>query len=128
MTAEHDAPTLASLVAASTLRTVRIAAWRDLDDPEAGGSELHCDEVATRWAAAGLDVELRTSMVAGAARETTRHGYRVVRWGGRYVVFPQVISEAFRFPELRADGVVDVWNGMPFFSPLWAKGRRLTIL
>jgi glycosyltransferase involved in cell wall biosynthesis len=123
-----EGASLEALVEASTLRTVRICAWRDLDDPEAGGSELHCDAFATRWAAAGLDVELRTSMVAGAARETTRHGYRVVRWGGRYLVFPQVISEAFRFPELRADGVVDVWNGMPFFSPLWARGRRLTVL
>ncbi len=128
MDAGDGGATLDELVAASTLRTIRIVAWRDLDDPEAGGSELHCDRFATRWAAAGLDVELRTSMVAGAARETARNGYKVVRWGGRYMVFPQVVSEAFRFPELRADGVVDIWNGMPFFSPLWAKGKRLTVL
>jgi glycosyltransferase involved in cell wall biosynthesis len=119
---------LAAAVAASPLRSVRIVAWRDLDDPEAGGSELHADRVASLWADAGLDVELRTSMVAGEARETTRHGYRVVRWGGRYQVFPQVISEAYRFPKLRADAVVDIWNGMPFFSPIWQRGPRLCLL
>jgi hypothetical protein len=109
---------LEALVAASPIRSVRIVAWRDLADPEAGGSELHADRVATQWAAAGLDVELRTSMVAGEAREVDRSGYRVVRWGGRYQVFPQVASEAYRFRARRPDAVVDVWNGMPFFSPL----------
>jgi glycosyltransferase involved in cell wall biosynthesis len=119
---------LETLVAASPIHRVRIVAWRDLEDPEAGGSELHADRVASHWAAAGLDVELRTSMVAGEARETTRHGYRVVRWGGRYQVFPQVASEAYRFRAQRPDAVVDIWNGMPFFSPLWFRGPRLAVL
>ena len=119
---------LEAAVAASSIRRVRIVAWRDLEDPEAGGSELHADRVAAHWAAAGLDVELRTSMVAGEARETTRNGYRVVRWGGRYQVFPQVASEAYRFRARRPDAVVDVWNGMPFFSPVWFHGPRLAVL
>jgi glycosyltransferase involved in cell wall biosynthesis len=119
---------LAELVGASAIRRIRIVAWRDLEDPEAGGSELHADRVAARWADAGLDVELRTSMVAGEAREITRNGYRVVRWGGRYQVFPQVASEAYRFRAQRADAVVDIWNGMPFFSPVWFQGPRLCVL
>jgi glycosyltransferase involved in cell wall biosynthesis len=119
---------LEALLADSPIRRVRIVAWRDLADPEAGGSELHADRVATHWADAGLDVELRTSMVAGEARETTRNGYRVVRWGGRYQVFPQVASEAYRFRAQRPDAVVDVWNGVPFFSPLWFHGPRLAVL
>ena len=123
---QHD--DLDGLVAHSSIRRIRMVAWRDLDDPEAGGSELHADRVATRWAEAGLDVELRTSMVAGEAREAERNGYRVVRWGGRYQVFPQVVSEAYRFRAARADAVVDIWNGMPFFSPVWFHGPRLTVL
>ena len=122
------APDLAALVEGSAIRRVRMVAWRDLDDSEAGGSELHADRVASRWAAAGLDVELRTSMVAGEAREIDRNGYRVVRWGGRYEVFPQVASEAYRFRAARPDAVVDIWNGMPFFSPLWFRGPRLALL
>jgi glycosyltransferase involved in cell wall biosynthesis len=119
---------LEALVAASPIRSIRIVAWRDLADPEAGGSELHADRVAAQWAAAGLDIELRTSMVAGEAREVDRNGYRVVRWGGRYQVFPQVASEAYRFRAARPDAVVDVWNGMPFFSPVWFHGPRLAVL
>jgi glycosyltransferase involved in cell wall biosynthesis len=119
--------TLEATVAASSIRTLRIVAWRDLDDPEAGGSELYVDRVAAAWAAAGLDVELRTSSVPGASRRANRHGYRVLRRGGRYEVFAQVIGEGFA-PHHRPDAVVDVWNGMPFFSPVWFHGPRLTVL
>src|SRR5215212_1118034 len=26
------------------------------------------------------------------------------------------------------DGLVEIWNGMPFFSPLWARGPRIVFL
>ena len=35
------------------IRRVDVVAWRDLDDAEAGGSELHAHEVLRRWADAG---------------------------------------------------------------------------
>ena len=54
------------LAAEAGLRRIHMVAWRDLDDPEAGGSELHAHMVAARWAAAGLDVTFRTSAVPGA--------------------------------------------------------------
>lgn len=128
MDGQLSSGTLAATVAASSIRSIRMTAWRDLDDPEAGGSELHADRVASRWAAAGLDVELRTSSVPGEAFETTRNGYRVTRRGGRYEVFAQVLSEGLRPNGPRPDAVVEIWNGMPFFSPLWFRGPRLTIL
>jgi glycosyltransferase involved in cell wall biosynthesis len=119
---------LNAVVAASALRRVRMVAWRDLDDPEAGGSELHADRVASHWADAGLDVELRTSMVAGASLEVDRNGYEVTRRGGRYEVFAQVVAEGLRGRDPRPDAVVDIWNGVPFFSPAWFRGPRLTVL
>jgi len=108
-----------------------MVAWRDLDDPEAGGSELHAHEIARRWAAAGIDVVLRTSAVPGASSEHSRQGYRVVRRAGRYRVFAQAPVEvvAGRFgPVGRLDGLVEIWNGMPFLSPLWWRGPRLVFL
>jgi glycosyltransferase involved in cell wall biosynthesis len=122
-----ETDSLAETVAASSIRTVRMAAWRDLEDPEAGGSELHADRIATAWAAAGLDVEMRTSTVPGASLEASRHGYRAMRKGGRYEVFAQVVGEGLS-RAARPDAVVDIWNGIPFFSPLWFRGPRLTFL
>jgi len=119
---------LSSLINASGVRTITMVAWRDIDDPEAGGSELHAHRIASQWAAAGLGVTMRTSMVPGAPESVERDGYRAVRRGGRYGVFPQVMMEGFRSRRHGDDALVEIWNGMPFFSPLWHREPRLVFL
>jgi len=115
------ASALAELVLASGLHRVDVIAWRDLDDPEAGGSEIHAHEVLRRWAAAGLDVNLRTSAVVGGRAVVVRDGYTAVRRSDRYAVFPRVAGElGWRRPD-QATGLIEIWNGMPFLSPLWAR-------
>lgn len=99
-------------------------AWRDLDDVEAGGSEIHADRVARLWAEAGLEVTVRTSYAAGTSPVAWRSGYRVIRRGGRYMVFPRAILAELAGLHGPRDGLVEIWNGMPFLSPLWARGRR----
>ena len=119
---------LGDLAAASGLRRVHILAWRDLDDPEAGGSEIHAHQIASLWAAAGIDVTLRTSFASGHPRFARRSGYRVVRKAGRYMVFPRAAAGELTRRYGRSDGLVEIWNGMPFFSPLWATGPRVIFL
>jgi glycosyltransferase involved in cell wall biosynthesis len=119
---------LASIAAEAGLRRIHFVAWRDLDDPEAGGSELHAHKVASLWAAAGLDVTFRTSAVHGAAETLTRDGYRVLRRAGRYGVFPGAAWEGLRMGHRPGDALVEVWNGMPFLSPLWYRGPRIVFL
>jgi glycosyltransferase involved in cell wall biosynthesis len=118
---------LEALVADSGLRRVHLVSWRDLDDDEAGGSEVHASHVAARWAAAGLDVTLRTSFATGRPPTAVRDGFRVVRRSGRYLVFPHAaITEALG-RNGPWDGFVEIWNGMPFFSPAWTVGRPSTV-
>ena len=119
---------LASIAAEAGLRRVHFVAWRDLDDPEAGGSELHAHKIASRWAAAGLDVTFRTSAVPGAPAALTRDGYRVLRQAGRYAVFPGAAWEGVRMGHRPGDALVEIWNGMPFLSPLWYRGPRIVFL
>jgi len=119
---------LAGLAADAGLRRVAMVAWRDLDDPEAGGSELHAHEIASRWAAAGIDVVLRTSRVDGQARAIRRDGYDAVRRNGRYAVFAAAPLEVALGRHGRVDGLVEIWNGMPFLSPLWFPGPRSVFL
>ena len=119
---------LADLARGAGLRRVAMLAWRDIDDAEAGGSELHAHEVAKRWAAAGIDVVLRTSSVAGRGTLVEREGYRVLRRSGRYAVFVTgpIDIAAGRFGPI--DGLVEIWNGMPFLSPLWSRLPRVVFL
>ncbi len=119
---------LAAIADEAGLRRVHFVAWRDLDDPEAGGSELHAHKVASLWAAAGLDVTFRTSAVPGAPAALTRDGYRVLRRAGRYAVFPGAAWEGLRMGHRPGDALVEIWNGMPFLSPLWYRGPSVVFL
>ena len=120
--------TTADAALSAGLRRVQLLAWRDIDDPEAGGSELHAHQVAAKWAEAGLDVTVRTSAVAGAPATVWRDGYRAVRRCGRYGVFPAGALELMASCRHRPDGLVEIWNGMPFLSPLWRRGARVVFL
>jgi glycosyltransferase involved in cell wall biosynthesis len=103
-------------------------AWRDLADPEAGGSELHAATIARIWAEAGLDVTMRSSEAAGFPMYDHRDGYRVIRKAGRYAVFPRTALSGLIGRTGPRDGLVEIWNGMPFFSPLWAHCPRIVFL
>lgn len=110
-----------------TPHRIHVVAWRDREDPQAGGSEKHINELARRWAAAGHDVTLRTGAVAGGATEVRRDGYRVVRRGGALTTLVRSpLSEVFR-RQGRADALVEVWHGINFLSPLWWRGPRVGI-
>lgn len=110
------------------IRRVQVVAYRDLDDPMAGGSELHLHEILSRWAGAGLAVDLRTVAGPGLVRSCERNGYHVERVGGYYtgIVRTALAGVGRRFHE--ADALVEVWNGMPVMSPLWWHRPRLTLL
>ena len=125
-----DAPEvkIGDLAASAGIRSVAIYAWRDLDHPEAGGSEVHVARIAERWASAGLDVTLTASRAPGASRRLQRDGYTVTRPAGRYLVFPAAAARAAWQGRTRADAVVEVWNGMPFFTPVWSRRPRMTFL
>ncbi|MDQ1360494.1 MAG: hypothetical protein QOJ44_871 [Acidimicrobiaceae bacterium] len=88
--------------------------WRDTVHPQAGGCELLVDRLLIGLAARGHDVEL---VCGGPIGE---HPYPVYDAGGTYAQYlraPLLCSTRLR----RADLVIDVGNGLPFFSPLWRR-------
>jgi glycosyltransferase involved in cell wall biosynthesis len=119
---------IGDVAGAAGLRRIHILAWRDLDDIEAGGSEVHADQIARRWAEAGLEVVQRTSRAHGQVTDTRRNGYRVIRRAGRHTVFLDAPVQELLHRAGRRDGLLEVWNGLPFFTPLWARGRRATFI
>jgi glycosyltransferase involved in cell wall biosynthesis len=119
---------LAEIAERAGLSRIDVVAWRDFDDPEAGGSELHAHRVVSAWAAAGLDITMVTSSVPDARRIIRRNGYRVVRRSGRYSVFPRTMLSGLAGTIGGGDGLVEIWNGMPFLSPVWARSPRVVFL
>jgi glycosyltransferase involved in cell wall biosynthesis len=119
---------LAAAIQERGIRRIHTLAWRDLDDPEAGGSEVHADEFMKRWAAAGFDVTHRTSAGEGIAATATRNGYRVIRRGSRYSVFPRTAVAEVTRRMGPCDALVEIWNGVPWFSPVWFHKPRITFL
>jgi glycosyltransferase involved in cell wall biosynthesis len=97
-------------------RRLKIVAltWRDLAHPSAGGAEVLIDRVLGGLSERGHDV----TMVCGGP--TSQHPFTVIDSGGTYSQYlraPLICASRFR----RADVVIDVQNGMPYFSPLWRR-------
>lgn len=125
---EGPASELGRLAASAGIRRVQMIAWRDLDHPEAGGSEVHAARIAERWAGSGIDVVLTTSRSPGRPDLARSDGYLVERPAGRYAIFPVALARAVTRRQPRPDATVEFWNGMPFWTPLWPRSRRLVFL
>jgi glycosyltransferase involved in cell wall biosynthesis len=119
---------LEEIAARAGLRTIHVVAWRDYTDPEAGGSELHAHRILSAWSSAGIDVVMTTSSVTDAPPFMARDGYQITRRTGRYSIFPRTMISGFLGHLGRVDGLVEIWNGMPFLSPIWARCPRVVFL
>jgi glycosyltransferase involved in cell wall biosynthesis/SAM-dependent methyltransferase len=93
---------------------IAINAWRDTSHPLAGGSEVMIDQLAAGLARRGHRVELR------AGGPVTDHPYVVRDGGGKFSQYLQTPVAHLRH-QRHADLVVDVANGMAFYSPLWRR-------
>jgi hypothetical protein len=112
-------------------RHVLVLNWRDTGHPLGGGSETYVENIAQQLVAGGHRVTVVCARYAGAARQEVRGGVTFVRRGGRLTVYPRAallyVAGAFGLGPLsrrrlgRPDVLVDVGNGMPFLSPLYAR-------
>jgi glycosyltransferase involved in cell wall biosynthesis len=94
--------------------------WRCLQHPQAGGSELNLFAQARHWVKDGHDVTIITANPGSAyvtEREEMVDGIRVIRMGGRISLYLHAALYVLRYGPT-FDRIVDVANGIPFFTPL----------
>ncbi len=119
---------LESLIKKSEINRVLVLQWRDLEDPDSGGSELHSHKIAEIWATHGVEVCFRTSAVKREKKIIQRSGYTSVRSSGRFSVFVAAPIDILTSRLGKFDAVVETWNGMPFMTPIITRGPNIAFL
>jgi glycosyltransferase involved in cell wall biosynthesis len=110
----------------STPLSVFVLNWRDTRNPEGGGSERYIESIARRLAAGGHRVTVLCAAHPGAPRDETVDDVTYRRRGSKLTVYPRALQYLWanrRTPDV----VVDVQNGVPFFSRL-ATRRPVVVL
>lgn len=92
--------------------------WRDTSHPEGGGSEVYVEHTARWLADQGKQVTIVCAAHQRSPADETRQGIRFRRRGGRLSVYLHALWYLLTPEGRRADIVVDVQNGLPFWSPL----------
>lgn len=99
-------------------RHVVFLSWRDTHNPEGGGAERYLEKIAAGLVDHGCRVTIFCAAHAAAPPEETIQGVRFVRRGSKLSVYAHGMWSLLRRRFGRVDLVVDVQNGLPFFSRL----------
>ena len=103
--------------------------FRDPCHPEAGGAELHLEEILLEAVRRGFRVTWLASGFNGAPAELEHRGIRVVRrgtWWNFNTVVPAVLRREFSHPP--PDLVVEDINKVPCFTPWWTNSPVAAIV
>ena len=107
---------------------VLIINWRDISHPWSGGAEIYMHEIGRRLAEMGMDVGWLTQRHKGSSRTELLDGIRVRRVGGRFTLYLRVVFSYLFKLRGRYDVIVDCENGIPFFTPLFARIPKVLLV
>jgi glycosyltransferase involved in cell wall biosynthesis len=103
--------------------------FRDPGHPEAGGAELHLEEILLEAVRRGMRATWLASGFPGGAADSEHRGMRVVRrgtWWNFNLIVPSVLRREFSRPA--PDLVVEDINKVPCFSPWWTRAEVAAIV
>lgn len=109
-------------------RRIAFLSWRDTSNPEGGGAERYLEKMATGLVALGCEVTVFCAAHAGAPLHEVRDGVRYVRRGTKLSVYLEGMRALRRGDLGEPDMVVDVQNGLPFFSRLVTRKPVLVLV
>lgn len=99
-----------------TGRHVAFFSWRDTRNPEGGGAERYLEKMARGLVDRGAEVSILCAAHAAAPPDETIDGIRFLRRGTKLTVYVAGVRALLRRELGRVDVVVDVQNGLPFFT------------
>lgn len=101
--------------------------WRDTRNPEGGGSEHYVETMARGLVERGHEVTIACARHDGAPDDEVVDGVRFVRRGSKLDIYAITFLRLLTGRYGRVDRVVDVQNGLPFFTR-WATRAPVTVL
>lgn len=97
--------------------------WRDPKHSWAGGGEIYIFEQAKRWVKMGHEVKVFCGQNIDKKLPSFEQidGIKIHRKGGRYSLYIWAIWYYFTHFRGGTDIIIDVQNGIPFFSPIFSR-------
>lgn len=107
---------------------ILIFSWRDTKNPRGGGAEFITHQCAKYWIEKGNKVTLFTSSFPGYKESETIDGVEIIRTG----IEKNIVWWAFRYYKKyfrnKFDIIVDEINTIPFFTPLYAREKKVAFI
>jgi glycosyltransferase involved in cell wall biosynthesis len=103
--------------------------WQDLKNPQAGGAEVHLEEILKRLVQFGHQVDLLCSNFPGGSKTDNTSGINIYRKGSRFN-FNLVAPFAMRklLSANKYDVIIEDINKIPFYSPLYHNIPTLVVI
>lgn len=106
---------------------ILILNWRDPKNPKSGGAEIVTFRHAKAWIEAGHKVTWLTSRFKNSLKKETINGIEIVRKGNSLSVYLHAPFFYF-FGGKTFDLVIDEIHGLPFFTPLYVRGKKIAFI
>jgi glycosyltransferase involved in cell wall biosynthesis len=109
---------------------ILILNWRDIKNEWAGGGEVYVFELAKRWVKMGHNVDLfcGQGIYKKFPEEEKIDGINIFRKGGRFSLYFWAFIYYFKKFRKKSDIIVDVQNGIPFFSVFYSRKPKVAVV
>ena len=102
--------------------------WRDIKHPQAGGAEINIHNLAKNWVLKGHKVTLFCGAYPNCVKKEYEDGIEIVRSGNTYSVYISAIINYLLHFSGKYDVVIDLENGIPFFTPLFCRKPKILLI
>jgi glycosyltransferase involved in cell wall biosynthesis len=108
---------------------ILIFSWRGPGHPNEGGAELVIHTHAKAWVNADHEVVVFTSFYNGGKRNETIEGVQYYRYGSQIIRVQLAAFFWYLFiNKTKFDLVIDNFHGIPFFTPLFVRTRKIAFI
>lgn len=108
---------------------ILIFSWRGPRHPNFGGAEIVTHEHAKAWVKSGHNVTLFTSAIPGWLPVEIIDGVKIIRQGNQIISVQFAAIKWYLFDNrTKFDLVIDQFHGIPFFTPLFVRTKKLAFI